>query len=65
LNDNEILDRIQRLYLLYSIPEKVVSKLSIAFKVKADTRRHPEEYFEYFEDWGIVSNAEIVRDGNF
>jgi len=43
----------------------VVSKIPIAFKVKADTRLQPGEYIEYFEDWGIVSNAEIVRDGNF
>lgn len=44
---------------------KVVSKVSIAFKVKADRGLQPEEYNEYFEDWSLVSNAEIVRDGNF
>jgi len=43
----------------------VVLKPSIRFKVKADTRFKPEEYWQYFADLILVSNAEIGPEGGF
>jgi hypothetical protein len=44
---------------------EVVSKSSIGFKVKAGDSFQPEEYILYFEDWKLLSNAEIEPEGRF
>jgi len=44
---------------------EAVSKPSIGFKVKADAKFKPEEYFRYFEDLKRVPNAEIEFEGRF
>jgi len=42
-----------------SIRLEAFLKIGFWFKVKAAARFQPEEYFQYFEDWNRVPNAEI------
>jgi len=44
---------------------EVASKPSIASKIEAGRRFQPEEYMEYFEDWILLPNKDIGREGWF
>ena len=44
---------------------EVLSKPSIAFKVKAGRVGQPQEYTWHFEDWTARPNAGFGREGRF